>query len=194
MGRKSKWSDEIEKLVDTGYDPQQIIKRTKLAKSTVYRHVEKLRIWARYRFNNLMSKDYLYQYFNTLDNYARTIQQCNEELNEIPARYDKLEAQIMKALSGLNLPHQALAQSAMLGHMIQIQNSRENAVVRLTGQRDRATDLKAKVYNAGPVVYAIDQWIRDNTPQNAELPRLNVTTTIDKEDEKVLKGMKRDDE
>jgi len=192
MGRKSRWTDEVERLVDIGYDVKQLVKKTGLAQSTVYGHIEKLRIWARYRFNNLMSKDYLYQYFNTLDNFARTIQQCNEELNEIPTRYDKLESQITKALEGLNLPHQALAQSALLGHMVQIQNSRENAVVRLTGQRDRATDLKAKVYNAGPVVHAIDEWIRNNPPQNAELPRLNVTTTIDKEDEKVLKGMEKD--
>lgn len=180
MGRKSKWTDEVERLVDNGYDPKQIVKITGLAISTVYKHVEKLRVQARYRFNNLMSKDYLYQYFKALDNFARTIQQCNEELDKTYIRYDALEAQISKAVNSLDKPKHPIAHSAMLGQLIQLQNSRENAVVRLTAQRDKASDLKAKVYNAGPVVAAIDQWVRDNTPKAGDLPELNTSMVDEK--------------
>ncbi len=198
MGRKSKWADEIERLVDIGYEPKQIVKKTGLAISTVYKHVEKLRRHARFRFDNLMSKDYLYQYFKVLDNFAMTIQQCNEELDLTHQKYDVLEKQLNKAVDELDQSKHPIAHSAMLGQLIQIQNSRENAVVRLTAQRDKASDLKAKVYNAGPVVSAIDNWVRDNTPTMAELPELNMIEPNDKvekspeiseEDMKILREM-----
>ncbi len=198
MGRKSKWADEVERLVDIGYDPKQIVKKTGLAQSTVYKHIEKLRTQARFRFSNLMSKDYLYQYFKVLDNFAMTIQQCNEELDLTYQRYDTLEIQLNTAVDELDHQKHPIAHSAMLGQLIQIQNSRENAVVRLTAQRDKASDLKAKVYNAGPVVSAIDNWVRDNTPSVAELPQLNMIEPNDKvekspeiseEDMKILREM-----
>ncbi len=180
MGRKSKWTDEVERLVDIGYDPKQIVKKTGLAQSTVYKHIEKLRRQARFRFSNLMSKDYLYQYFKVLDNFAMTIQQCNEELDLTHQAYDDLETQLTTAVNNLDHSKHPIAHSAMLGQLIQIQNSRENAVVRLTAQRDKASDLKAKVYNAGPVVNAIDNWVRDNPPKIAELPQLNMIEPNDK--------------
>ncbi len=187
MGRKSKWTEEVERLVDIGYEPKQIVKKTGLAQSTVYKHIEKLRTQARFRFSNLMSKDYLYQYFKVLDNFAMTIQQCNEELGHASIKYDELEKQVNTAINNLNQDKHPIAHSAMLGQLIQIQNSRENAVVRLTAQRDRASDLKAKVYNAGPVVNAIDNWIRDNTPKMAELPELNMIESNDKSNDKAEK-------
>ena len=58
--------------------------------------------------------------------------------------------------------------------------------------------MKAKVYNAGPVVNAIDNWIRDNTPKIAELPELNMiepndkaekTPEISEDDMKILREM-----
>ena len=203
MGRKSKWKDEIERLVDTGYDPKQIAKKTGLAVSTVYKHVEKFRTEARHRFGNLMGKDYLYQYFITMDNFARTIQQCNEELDKAHKKYDNLEDKINTAVNELDQRKHPIAHSAMLGHLLQIQSSRENAVVRLTAQRDRASDLKAKVYNEGPVVATIDQWIRDNPPKTGELVELNTTMltgkgedmkspAISEEDKKILREMEEE--
>lgn len=204
MGRKSKWKDEIERLVDKGYDPKHIAKKLGLNLSTVYKHVEKFRTEARHRFGNLMSKDYLYQYFITLDNFARTIQQCNEELDTSHEKYDGLEGRITIAVNALDKAKHPIAHSAMLGQLIQVQNSRENAVVRLTAQRDRASDLKAKVYNEGPVVATIDQWIRDNPPKTGELVELNRTMltgkgedmkspAISEEDKKVMREMDEDE-
>lgn len=182
---------EVERLIDLGYgDPRALSQQTGLSVRQCNRYLRKFKLEAKIRFDNLMDEDYLYLYYNTLDNFSRTIQQCNEELKTLHTKYDDLEVQISKAVDELDKQKHPIAHSAMLGQLIQIQNSRENSVVRLTAQRDKASDLKAKVYNAGPVVAALDQWVRDNTPKAGELPELNTSmknikgSTLAEEDEK----------
>jgi len=196
----------VEKLIDDGYvDIIALSQKTGLSERQCRRYLDKHRSEAKGRFDKLMTGgDYLYQYYNVLDNFSKTIQQCNEELNVSNAKYDELEQQIDEALDELDLPKQALAKAQLLGQLVQIQNSRENAVVRITGQRDKATDLKAKVYNSGPVVNAIDNLFRNKT-QDAEVSQLNTgeesinvlelaepKDKISEEDAKIIKKM--DDE
>ena len=195
----------IEKLIDSGYgDIHSLAQKTGLSERQCRRYLNKFTAEAKYRFDNLMSKDYLYLYYNTLDNFSKTIQQCNEELGTSKGKYDDLEEQVDEALEKLD-KKQGITRSALLGQLIQIQNSREIGIVRLTAQRDRASDLKAKVFNAGPTVAAIDQWVRDNTPKAGQLPELNTSggniktmdvpekeEKISAEDKKVIEGMEKD--
>lgn len=203
---RTKIGKEVERLIDLGYgDPKALSQQTGLSERQCHRYLHEFRIKAKVRFDNLMDEDYLYQYYNTLDNFSRTIQQCNEELIKLHTKYDDLEVQISEAVNELDKQKHPIAHSAMLGQLIQVQNSRENAVVRLTAQRDKASDLKAKVYNAGPVVAALDQWVRDNTPKAGALVELNTSlkniktstpveeddksSEISEEDAKVIKEM-----
>lgn len=206
MSKKSKMAGIIEKLIDTGYgDIHSLAQQTGLSERQCRRYLDKFTAEARYRFDNLMSKDYLYQYYNTLDNFSKTIQQCNEELTRMGIKYDGLEDKINMAVKALDHARHPIAHSSMLGQLIQVQNSREGAVVRLTAQRDKASDLKAKVFNAGPVVSALDQWVRDNTPKAGQLPELNMSDEsiktskpekeekISAEDKKVIEEMEKDE-
>lgn len=206
MSKSKKMAGIIEKLIDNGYgDIRSLSQQTGLSERQCRRYLDKFTADARYRFDNLMSKDYLYQYYNTLDNFSKTIQQCNEELARMSTKYDGLENKISTAVDDLDQVKHPIAHSAMLGQLIQVQNSREGAVVRLTAQRDKASDLKAKVFNAGPVVSALDQWVRNNTPKAGQLPELNMSDennkampeekkeTISAEDQKVIDEMEKDE-
>lgn len=199
---------KVERLIDNGYgDPRALSQQTGLSVRQCNRYLRKFKLEAKVRFDNLMSEDYLYLYYNTLDNFSKTIQQCNEELGNTKEKYDDLEEQVDGALEKLD-EKQGITRSALLGQLIQIQNSRENAIIRLTAQRDKASDLKAKVYNAGPVVAALDQWVRDNTPKGGELKGLNMSmeniktstsvedekSEISEEDAKVIKEMEEENE
>ena len=66
MTRQSKYFAEIERLLKIGYEPKHIMALTNIPKPTVYRIVDKLRKEARYDFNNLMEKDFLYKYQQNL--------------------------------------------------------------------------------------------------------------------------------
>lgn len=206
---RTKIGKEVERLIDNGYgDPRALSQQTGLSVRQCNRYLRKFKLEAKVRFDSLMSEDYLYLYYNTIDNFSRTIQQCNEELKTLHTKYDDLEVQISEAVNELDKQKHPIAHSAMLGQLIQIQNSRENSVVRLTAQRDKASDLKAKVYNAGPVVAALDQWVRDNTPKAGEIPELNTSlgnikastsaeeddesSEISEEDAKVIKEMEEE--
>ena len=200
---RTKIGKEVERLIDNGYgDPRALAQQTGLSERQCQRYLRKFKLEAKVRFDNLMSEEYLYLYYNTLDNFSRTIQQCNEELARMSTKYDVLEDKINTAVDDLDQVKHPIAHSAMLGQLIQVQNSREGAVVRLTAQRDKASDLKAKVFNAGPTVAAIDQWVRDNTPKAGQLPELNTSNEdiknesppeesheISEEDAKILREM-----
>jgi len=205
---RTKIGKEVERLIDNGYgDPRTLSQQTGLSVRQCNRYLRKFKLEAKVRFDSLMSEDYLYQYYNVLDNFSKTIQQCNKELGTAHKKYDDLEDKLNIAVNELDQQKHPIAHSAMLGQLIQIQNSRENAVVRLTAQRDRASDLKAKVYNAGPVVAALDQWVRDNTPKAGALVELNTSieniktstpveeddkSEISEEDAKVIKEMEEE--
>lgn len=214
MGRRPQHVDAVESLLDVGYSVKDIIRDTNISQSTIYRVIDKLKKEARYDFKHLMEHDYLWKYQKTLQNFDLTIKECNMEISKMKNKYDSLEIITMNEFESLS-DSRAGTKALLLSNLTTIQSNRSNELVKLTTQRDKATELKAKTYNQGPVVNAIDEWVNNNHPSGGELPRLkeldtlsdkseemispeepkhiNEGTEISKEDLEVLKEMEKDD-
>ncbi|KKN46005.1 hypothetical protein LCGC14_0676990 [marine sediment metagenome] len=208
MGRRPTHVDEIERLLDTGYNAKEIIKNTNISSATVYRVIDKLKRSARFEFKNLFKDDFLYKYWQTLGNFDKTIKECNEEIEVVKSKYAAIEFQIMEAMEGLS-SKQAVSKAHLLANLISCQSSRTNELIKLVGARDKASDAKARVYNQGPVVNALDEWVNRTTPTMAELPKIaeleniepsklntsesnDISDEISDEDRKVLEEMEDD--
>jgi hypothetical protein len=164
MGRKALHFKEIEHLLSVGYEAKDIVKITNIPKGTVYRIVDKLREEAKINFDQLMTKDYLYKYQMNLDNYSKTIVQCNEEIVIINAKYDQLERLVMEDLESTP-PDKYLARSTYLANLINIRNNRTIEIQKLVAQRDKSSEMKARIFNSGPVVYRINQVVENKILQ-----------------------------
>lgn len=164
MGRKALHFKEIEHLLSVGYEAKDIVKITNIPKGTVYRIVDKLREEAKINFDQLMTKDYLYKYQMNLDNYSKTIVQCNEEIVIINAKYDQLERLVMEDLESTP-PDKYLARSTYLANLINIRNNRTIEIQKLIAQRDKSSEMKARIFNSGPVVYRINQVVENKILQ-----------------------------
>ena len=164
MGRKALHFKEIEHLLSVGYEAKDIVKITNIPKGTVYRIVDKLREEAKINFDQLMTKDYLYKYQMNLDNYSKTIIQCNEEIVIINSKYDQLERLVMEDLESTP-PDKYLARSTYLANLINIRNNRTIEIQKLIAQRDKSSEMKARIFNSGPVVYRINQVVENKILQ-----------------------------
>lgn len=207
---------EIERLMDLGYEAKHISKMTNIPTGTVYRVVDKLRKEARFDFKDLMSKDYLYKFQQTMENFSKTIQVCNEEIARIDEKYDVLEFRMLETIEQLQMPRQAVTKANLLLGLLAVQNSRNTEKLKLMIQRDRATEQKAKMYNQGPVVNAIDELFQKYQPENADIPTigelkmveeireeyspsqrnkedLNMVQNLNEEDMDALREMEEDD-
>ena len=192
MGRKALHFKEIEHLLSVGYEAKDIVKITNIPKGTVYRIVDKLREEAKINFDQLMTKDYLYKYQMNLDNYSKTIIQCNEEITVINAKYDQLERLVMEDLESTP-PDKYLARSTYLANLINIRNNRTIEIQKLIAQRDKSSEMKARIFNSGPVVYRINQVVENKVLQpemlnDAKAPELVefVNDSVHQEDTRIL--------
>ena len=192
MGRKALHFKEIEHLLSVGYEAKDIVKITNIPKGTVYRIVDKLREEAKINFDQLMTKDYLYKYQMNLDNYSKTIIQCNEEIVVINAKYDQLERLVMEDLESTP-PDKYLARSTYLANLINIRNNRTIEIQKLIAQRDKSSEMKARIFNSGPVVYRINQVVENKVLQpemlnDAKAPELVefVNDSVHQEDTRIL--------
>ena len=214
MGRKALYFKQVEHLLSVGYEAKDIIKITNIPRGTVYRIVDKLREEAKINFDQLMTKDYLYKYQMNLENYSKTIVQCNEEIKTINAKYDQLERIVMESLE-VCPPDKYLARSTYLANLINIRNNRTIEIQKLISQRDKSSEMKAKIFNSGPVVYRINQVVEnkvlqpemlsEQSTQEQTMPELVNNTTVEEkvenieesdviseEDLQVLKEMEED--
>ncbi len=158
--RKSKHFSEIEHYINIGFEAKDIPKLTNIPKSTVYSVVNKLKKEADINFKELMEKDYLYRYQINLDNYSKTIQECNKKIEEMNKKYDELEALTLSELE--NVPDSKhVSKVHFIQTLVSINNNRVGDLARLVQQRDRASEMKAKLYNSGPVVYRINEYVKE---------------------------------
>lgn len=170
-GRPEKYNEEVERLIDNGWTIKDIVSKTNISQATVYRVLDKLKRRARHDFKNLMQHDFLWKYQKTLENYDKTVRQCNEQIDSLKIEYNQLKQLTLMDLE--NTPdNKHMARATLLSNLINIQSNRTNELQKLVTARDKASDSKAKVYNQGPVVNAIDEWVQKNTPSLGELPRI----------------------
>lgn len=149
-------------MLNIGYAPKDIIKVTNIPKSTVYRDVKSLKSEAKVDFENLMTEDYTWVYYKTLENYDKTIIACNKELEKFDEKYDKLEKKILAEME--NIPDNKIgARVNLYSSLIALMGLRTSEKMRILNQRDTATNQKAKILNAGPVVFKVNEYVRQHS-------------------------------
>ena len=149
-------------MLNIGYAPKDIIKVSNIPKSTVYRNVKALKSEAKLDFENLMTEDYTWVYYKTLENYDKTIIVCNEELEKLDKRYNQLEANILAEMK--NIPDNKIgAKVNLYSSLTALIGLRTSEKMRILNQRDSATNQKAKILNAGPVVFKVNEYVRQNS-------------------------------
>ncbi len=169
--KKSKHFSEIEHYINIGFEAKDIPKITNIPRSTVYSVVDKLKKEADINFKELMEKDYLYRYQLNLDNYSKTIQECNQKIVDMNRKYDELERLTLSELE--NVPDSKhVSKVHFIQTLVSINNNRVGDLARLIQQRDRASEMKAKLYNSGPVVYRINEYVKErgSIDQNLDHP------------------------
>jgi hypothetical protein len=212
MARKNnKQMDIVESMLRNGWEARDIHKQTNLPRSTVYAKVKKLKKEARYDFDKVMNEDYLWLYQMNLMNYSRTIKQLNEEIERVNKKYDELEIITREALEAVE-DGKHVGKSNLIANLIAINNSRANDMAKLTQQRDRASEMKARLFNQGPVVHNMAEWLKlTSSVDKKVLPvlenqkkQLNVISVVDmkelpfvedmsKEDMDIIREMENDD-
>lgn len=159
---KAKHKVEVEHMLNIGYAPKDIIKVTNIPKSTVYRDVKSLKSEAKVDFENLMTEDYTWVYYKTLENYDKTIIACNKELEKFDEKYDKLEKKILAEME--NIPDNKIgARVNLYSNLTALIGLRTSEKMRILNQRDSATNQKAKILNAGPVVFKVNEYVRQHS-------------------------------
>ncbi len=183
--------EEVERLIDIGWSVKDIVKKTNLCKSTVYNVINKLKREARYDFKNLMHHDYLWLYQRTLENLDKTIRQCNDQITAINVKYDEIEKITMDELEATP-EAKNMVRSTLITSLISIQSNRTNELSKLLSTRDKASETKARLFNQGPVVFSINEWINSNTPPTAEPPHLPELEKLKDEDYEIQQEMMDD--
>ena len=186
MARKSSYFKEVERLLRVGYEPSDIIKMSGIPKATVYRLINKLQVESRYEFKRTMSHNFLWKYQQNMENFSRTIQEMNEEIEIVKAKYADFEQLILSSIEELVIPKQSMVKASLLMALISCQSSRTNELIKLAQQRDKATEGKAKLFNQGPVVNAVHEWVNSAPPPAGILPHIPELDTIRDEEEKPI--------
>jgi ethanolamine utilization protein EutP (predicted NTPase) len=156
--------------MDVGYEARDITKISGIPKATVYRIVDKLRTEAKHNFKELMEKDYLYKYQQNLEQLNKTIIECNEEIVKVHSKYDELDVTTQEALDVVET-NKHISKAHLISNLISCRSSRTTEITKLMQERDRASEAKAMLYNKGPVVYRINEFVQ-NKLQNIP-PMLN---------------------
>ena len=192
-------------MMEVGYQAKDIIKITNIPHATVYRIVDKLRAEAKIDFKELMEKDYLFKYQQNLENLNRTIIQCNEEIIKVNVEYDLLRAETQELLEAVE-PNKHVSKANFMTNLIAIRSGRTTEISKLIQQRDRASTEKARLFNSGPVVYRVNEYVENKLSQVPQMLKENVATDapmnvpeiedkvdISEEDQTILNEMERDD-
>ena len=75
-------------------------------------------------------------------------------------KYDELEALTLSELE--NVPDSKhVSKVHFIQTLVSINNNRVGDLARLVQQRDMASEMKAKLYNSGPVVYRINEYVKE---------------------------------
>lgn len=192
--------DIVESMLRNGWEARDIHKQTNLPRSTVYAKVKKLKKEARYDFDKVMNEDYLWLYQMNLMNYSRTIKQLNEEIERVNKKYDELEIITREALEAVE-DGKHVGKSNLIANLIAINNSRANDMAKLTQQRDRASEMKARLFNQGPVVHNMAEWLKlTSSVDKKVLPvlenqkkQLNVISVVDMKELPFVEDMSEED-
>ena len=171
MTRKAKYFKEVQDLIEMGMDAKQIIALRGIPKTTVYRIRQKLIQEAKYDFLSLLNGEYIWTYIQTLANFTKTIRQCNERIDGLPAKYAQLERE-MRAELEATPPKMAMVRATLLQAIANLQSAQSAELKELVAQRDKASNEKARTLNQGAFAKAVDELIRTGQKIEPNVPEI----------------------
>lgn len=179
MARKAKYFAEVKKLFEMGAEVNQIVKLTNIPHSTVYRIIAKLSSEATNDFQRLVSGEFLLRYFENMKNISKTIFDMNVRLENVDQQYTALENELRAELAQIPT-NRNMERVSLYSLITQLHINKSHEIERLSNRRDKASEIKAKLLNDGPVAHAINILLKDRKKTEILIPMVEKTLLEDK--------------
>jgi len=144
--------------------PKVIAETLGISERTAYRALKTVRNEARNILADLMNGEFIIEFHNTLRTFKTTVNRCNEALIQLEQNYERNKELMIQELDGID-PNKHIARVQMLGIIADLDskyhNSKLNYERTIRDTEKLSTDIQSKT----EVVWAMDSFIRQNSPQ-----------------------------
>ena len=192
MGRKRAKQNrlsEIRKLREEyGITSPKVIAETLgISERTAYRALKTVRSEARNILADLMNGEFIIEFHNTLRTFKTTVNRCNHALIQLEQNYEINKEMMMRELDMID-PNKHIARVQMLQAISDLDTkyhtSKLNYERTIRDTEKLSTDIQSKT----EVVWAMDSFIRQNSPQPLKeldkVPAKEIQDLVSKYDKK----------
>ena len=169
MGRKKAKNDrlkEIRKLREEyGITSPKVIAETLgISERTAYRALKTVRNEARNILADLMNGEFIIEFHNTLRTFKTTVNRCNLALIELERNYERNKEVMIQELEAID-PNKHIARVQMLQAISDLDTKYHTAKLNYERTIRDTEKLSTDIQSKTEVVWAMDSFIRQNSPQ-----------------------------
>ena len=172
-------TSKVAKVIEDGFHrfktPRDISEETGIPLSTIANRMTKLRRETKYWLAELAREGYLGEYKRTLDVYDQIIKETMEKKTELEESRRRLHQEMNDSLTDKNdivvLPQKVAIERDYYDNWFSCQKIIHAAV-----------KSKLEILNDGPMVWAMEQFIRQNTPKEITGGAMKVLTGEENEE------------
>jgi uncharacterized protein YukE len=144
--------------------PKVIAETLGISERTAYRALKTVRNEARNILADLMNGEFIIEFHNTLRTFKTTVNRCNEALIQLEQNYERNKELMIQELEAID-PNKHMARVQMLQVIADLDSkyhtSKLNYERTIRDTEKLSTDIQSKT----EVVWAMDSFIRQNSPQ-----------------------------
>ena len=169
MGRKRASQNRLREIRDLRErygitNPKVIAETLNISERTAYRALKSVRNEARNILADLMNGEFIVEFHNTLRTFKTTVNRCNQALIHLERNYEINKELMMRELDSIE-PNKHIARVQMLQAIADLDtkyhSSKLNYEKTIRDTEKLSTDIQSKT----EVVWAMDSFIRQNSPQ-----------------------------
>lgn len=134
----------------------------------VQRYMKTLREESRYILDDAINGEFIVEFNEALDVLKAIRDRCETEIVTAEQRHKQRETEIRLMMGKIEMPKQAHIMSTFFGHLISIDS--QLATNKLNCNRTVETTTKdfLSIYGKTNMVWALDEWIKKNSPKPLE--------------------------
>lgn len=169
MGRKRASQNRLREIRDLREkygitSPKVIAETLGISERTAYRALKTVRNEARNILADLMNGEFIVEFHNTLRTFKTTVNRCNQALIQLEQNYEQNKELMLHELNSIE-PNKHIARVQMLQVIADLDtkyhSSKLNYERTIRDTEKLSTDIQSKT----EVVWAMDSFIRQNSPQ-----------------------------
>ena len=169
MGRKRASQNRLREIRDLREkygitSPKVIAETLGISERTAYRALKTVRTEARNILADLMNGEFIVEFHNTLRTFKTTVNRCNQALIQLEQNYEQNKELMLHELNSIE-PNKHIARVQMLQVIADLDtkyhSSKLNYERTIRDTEKLSTDIQSKT----EVVWAMDSFIRQNSPQ-----------------------------